>query len=66
VFTSDASRACRNKEVLDGLGTIKLDLFHGEVGKPVLNNVSYYKGPEDQSPIHKTHQPDMDMTERIA
>lgn len=64
-FTNDSSRACRNVDILNNIGTIKLDFSYGKEGK-VIVNPRYLKGPVDQSPIHQAHQPDLDMTERTA
>lgn len=66
VFTDDASRACRNQQIIDGLGSIKLELYKGEMAQEAVPVVQYDPGLTDQSPIHSGMMTELDMTERAA
>ncbi len=66
VYTEDGDLACRNVDVLRGLGTIKLSLHNVKVSKAPLKNPSYPDGPIDQAPIPRALEAELDMTERTA
>ncbi len=64
-WTDNPKLACRNDDIINGLGTITLHLCKGKI-ICTAPNPSYYPGPVDQSPIHRAHEAELDMTERTA
>jgi hypothetical protein len=64
-FSDNDSIVCRNQDILNGIGTIKLELSYGKIGDYVPNP-TYYKGPVDQSPFHRAHQAELELDHRVA
>lgn len=63
-FTENVNLACKNKAVLDGLGTIELKIEPGTLSNTPVTHPWCQQGPVDQSPIYRGMKDDFDMTER--
>lgn len=64
-YTNNESLACKNENILNGLGTVSLQLFYAQVGEESLP-VDFPAGPVDQSPIYEGLKSELDLTERTA
>ncbi len=65
-YTDNVDIACRNQDVLHGLGAIKLNIRPGQLGTQIVVNPTYPSGPVDMAPVLRALEPDLDQTERTA
>lgn len=63
-MTNDKSRACLNADILNGVGTIKLELTWGQPERVPAPKHVYPKGPKDQVPFHRTWAIESDIAYR--
>ena len=66
VFTDNRDSACRNAEVLNGLGSITLKLYHGTLARKAEPIDEYTPGLSDQAPLYRGLEDQLDKTERAA
>lgn len=64
-YTHDIKLACKNEAILNGLGTIELNLAYCTVGAESHESTKFYDGPSDQSPLYHGMQAGLGMTERV-
>ena len=64
--TENDKRACRNAQILNGIGTIRFTLGWGKAEMGPAGKYVYPKGPRDRTPIARAFAMEHNLTERAG